>query len=182
MTTDTGRPTAPPAIAPDTKDWTWVLERPCPECGYRAVAVDRGRIGAALRADADGWLPVLARPDAGRRPAATTWSPLEYACHVRDAHVLFGERVVRMLTEDDPHFDNWDQDEAALRGGYARQDPAVVGRQLVEAAAAVAVLYDAVPEESWQRPGRRSNGSRFTIETLARYHLHDAVHHTHDVG
>lgn len=20
-------------IVPDTKDWTWVLERPCPECG-----------------------------------------------------------------------------------------------------------------------------------------------------
>lgn len=22
------------AITPDTKDWTWVLERPCPECGF----------------------------------------------------------------------------------------------------------------------------------------------------
>jgi hypothetical protein len=20
-------------IVPDTKDWTWVLDRPCPECG-----------------------------------------------------------------------------------------------------------------------------------------------------
>jgi hypothetical protein len=20
-------------IIPDTKDWTWVLDRPCPECG-----------------------------------------------------------------------------------------------------------------------------------------------------
>ena len=23
-------------IVPDTKDWTWVLERPCPECGLNA--------------------------------------------------------------------------------------------------------------------------------------------------
>ena len=22
------------AIIPDTKNWTWVLERPCPECGF----------------------------------------------------------------------------------------------------------------------------------------------------
>ena len=21
-------------IEPDTKDWTWVLDRPCPECGF----------------------------------------------------------------------------------------------------------------------------------------------------
>ncbi|PVY29285.1 hypothetical protein C7458_10631 [Williamsia muralis] len=22
------------AIVPDTKNWTWVLERPCPDCGF----------------------------------------------------------------------------------------------------------------------------------------------------
>ena len=26
-------------ITPDTKDWTWVLDRPCPECGYDASTV-----------------------------------------------------------------------------------------------------------------------------------------------
>ena len=26
------------SITPDTKDWTWVLERPCPECGFEALA------------------------------------------------------------------------------------------------------------------------------------------------
>ena len=26
-------------IEPDTKDWTWVLERPCPECGFDASSV-----------------------------------------------------------------------------------------------------------------------------------------------
>src|SRR5665647_1019250 len=37
-------------IEPDTKDWTWVLQRPCPECGM--AAGDNGRvpkiIGASL--------------------------------------------------------------------------------------------------------------------------------------
>jgi hypothetical protein len=27
----------------------------------------------------------------------------------------------------------------------------------------------------------RSNGSEFTVESLGRYHLHDVVHHLHDV-
>ena len=26
-------------ITPDTKDWTWVLERPCPECGFDPATV-----------------------------------------------------------------------------------------------------------------------------------------------
>ena len=34
----------------------------------------------------------------------------------------------------------------------------------------------------WDRPGRRSNGSVFTVDTLARYHLHDVEHHLHDVS
>ena len=29
------------AIVPDTKDWTWVLERPCDECGFDARSAER---------------------------------------------------------------------------------------------------------------------------------------------
>ena len=28
----------PEPIAPDTKDWTWVLEQPCAECGFEPTA------------------------------------------------------------------------------------------------------------------------------------------------
>ena len=31
-------------ITPDTKDWTWVLEQACPECGYDAGSVDPSEI------------------------------------------------------------------------------------------------------------------------------------------
>ncbi len=36
--------------------------------------------------------------------------------------------------------------------------------------------------DQWQRSGTRSNGDRFTVDTFARYHLHDLVHHAHDVS
>lgn len=32
-----------------------------------------------------------------------------------------------------------------------------------------------------ERPGYRSDGAAFTVASLARYHLHDVVHHTWDV-
>jgi hypothetical protein len=56
-----------------------------------------------------------------------------------------------------------------------------VASELAQAADAVAAAYDAVPDDAWSRPGLRSDGSEFTVETLGRYHLHDADHHVWDM-
>jgi hypothetical protein len=97
-------------------------------------------------------------------------------------HLVFGERVRMMLAVDDPLFENWDQDEAAVTGRYAEQDPSVVARELVAAAATVSRSYGGIEGPQWDRPGRRSNGSVFTVDTISRYHLHDVEHHLHDVS
>ena len=89
-----------------------------------------------------------------------------------------------MLDQDEPAFANWDQDETALAERYDLQDPAVVGPDLVAAAEAVAATYDGLihaSEETWARKGFRSDGSEFTVDSLARYHLHDVLHHSDDV-
>ena len=173
-----------PSIEPDTKDWTWVLREPCPECGFVAADVARDDLGRLVRDDAAGWAAVLGQPGATDRPDETTWSALEYACHVRDVHRIFGGRLALMLDEDEPTFANWDQDVTAVEDRYDLQDPETVATELVAAAAAVATTYDGLrgaPEETWARRGLRSNGSEFTVDSLARYHLHDVLHHSHDV-
>ncbi|SEB72917.1 hypothetical protein SAMN04489806_1626 [Paramicrobacterium humi] len=169
------------AITPDTKDWTWVIERRCPECGFDASTLELDEVGDMARTNAGIWAEVLERPDVAVRPDAATWSPLEYACHVRDVHNVFAERLVLMMTHDDPEFADWDQDAAAEAGAYAEQDPRDVSTQLMEAAFGTAEAFDAVPAEYAARTGLRSNGSRFTIETLGRYYAHDLVHHAWDV-
>ncbi|MBV9830445.1 MAG: DinB family protein [Marmoricola sp.] len=169
-------------IEPDTKDWTWVLERPCPECGYDPAQVDATRAADLLHENTSRWHGVLERPDAAVRPASHVWSRLEYACHVRDVHEVFAGRVHQMLDEDDAQFANWDQDVTALESAYDEQDPDVVAVELVERAAEAAAAYAGVGEGQWTRTGTRSNGSVFTVETLALYHLHDVVHHLWDVG
>jgi hypothetical protein len=175
-------PPADPTVEPDRKDWTWILERACPECGYDARAVRTVEVKNRVYANASAWRGVLAGPDPRVRPAPGVWSPLEYACHVRDVHRVFGGRVALMLAEDDPLFEDWDQDAAAAAGAYGDQDPARVADELTAAAAAVSATYAAVEGDAWRRPGRRSNGSVFTVESLARYQLHDVEHHLHDVS
>ena len=171
----------PERIEPDTKDWTWVLGRACPECGFDPSAVHHTEVADHIRRDAAEWVHRLDGPDVTTRRQPTVWSTLEYGCHVRDVHRIFNHRVRLMLDEDEPRFANWDQDEAALADDYSSQDPATVARELFDAAEVVAETYANVPADAWPRRGLRSNGSEFTVASIAIYHLHDIVHHAHDV-
>ncbi len=170
-------------IVPDDKDWTWVLERACPECGFDASALPPESIAPLLRANAAAWEDVLRGPVAElrRRPADDRWAPVEYACHVRDVCTLYHHRLDLMLREDDPCYPNWDQDATAAEERYLEQDPASVSTQLRDAAVGLAAAFEGVRGEQWERRGRRSDGARFSIAGFGRYLLHHPVHHLFDV-
>lgn len=171
-------------IVPDTKNWTWVLERACPDCGYDAeqtayAAVPERTLDSAARIGA-----ALERADARVRPDDTTWSVLEYGAHVRDVCRIFDTRLALMLAGDGvvaPQFENWDQDATAVADRYGEQDPARVATELAVAAEKIASAFAAVPADRLDLRGARSDGSLFTVASLSRYFLHDLVHHVHDV-
>ena len=170
------------AITPDTKDWTWVLERPCPECGFDTQGFPVEAVPGMIMANTAAWQAALdGASDARARPEPSKWSPLEYACHVRDVFRLYDQRLELMLGQDDPLFPNWDQDETAVTDRYGEQDPADVAAALRQAAFAIAGRFEGVTGDQWQRTGARSDGARFTVETFARYFVHDPVHHLYDV-
>jgi hypothetical protein len=166
---------------PDDKDWTWVLQRPCPDCGFDAASVTRDRIPAELLATTPRWQVALGRTDVWERPDPTTWSVLEYGCHARDVHLIFGARAQLILGQDNPEFENWDQDQTALEKRYWTADPGVVAGEIGAAARGAAAAFTGLSDAQWLRQGRRSNGSVFTTETLGVYYLHDVVHHLYDV-
>ena len=151
-------PTTPPPIEPDSKDWTWVLERPCPDCGFDAAAVDLATVGDEVQRIGARFAELLADPLASVRPDAEHWSATEYACHVRDVFRLFDTRLGLMLDQDDPLFANWDQDVTAVEDGYATQDPATVAAELLAAGDVIAASFDGVTDEQRSRVGRRSDG------------------------
>jgi hypothetical protein len=171
------------AIVPDTKDWTWVLERPCPECAFESSGVTRQEFPERIRANARFWVAVLLDDPAGvaHRAREDRWSTLEYGCHVRDVFRVVDRRLNLMLTQDDPAYPNWDQDRTALDDHYEHQDPATVAAELADAAEVLARDFEGVDATAWQRPGTRSDGARFTVETIGQYLLHDVVHHVGDV-
>ncbi len=167
---------------PDTKDWTWVLGRTCPECGFDASTCDPMAVPPLVRANATDWQMLLAegRIAHGRRNPAK-WSSLEYACHVRDVYRIYDQRIALMLELCDPLFPNWDQNATALEECYDDQNPSAVISQLRSNAALLAERLEDISDDDWARKGRRSDGASFTIDSISRYMIHDPIHHLWDV-
>jgi hypothetical protein len=169
-------------IIPDTKNWTWVIERPCPECGFDSQNLTDGTIADAILTATRGWPEVLRRADVRIRPNDSTWSPLEYGAHVRDVLKIYRERLGLMLNENDPLYPNWDQDATAVNDRYNEQAPEVVADQVTDAAAQLAADFAAIDVAGWQCVGRRSDGAAFTVSSMSKYLVHDLVHHAWDVA
>jgi hypothetical protein len=140
-----------------------------------------------MRANAAGFRSALNRGDmVHQRPPVPAgepprWSALEYAGHVADVYELTDERLKRMLKKKNPTFSDWNQDHAAVESDYASADPAKLSYSLAATAGKVADVVDRVRGDQWERGGSRSDGASFTIESFARYILHDVTHHLWDV-
>ncbi|MET4060268.1 hypothetical protein ABIB35_001813 [Arthrobacter sp. UYP6] len=57
----------------------------------------------------------------------------------------------------------------------------MVATELAAEAEKTAAAFAAVEPVQLTRRGLRSDGSAFTVDTLARYFIHDALHHVWDV-
>jgi len=160
---------------------------PCAECGYSYPALRREEIAPELRTLAARYRDVLTHVDVGRlraRPRAGVWSPLEYACHVRDVHKVQGARILQACSEDRPDFASMRREERALEEDYNGQDRAVVASEIDATAATVARTLDALDDAGWDRTGvyHWPTTEVRTVDWIGRHTVHESVHHLHDIG
>ena len=57
----------------------------------------------------------------------------------------------------------------------------MAAEELASAGDVIAASFAALAGDQWLRPGRRSDGAAFTVETFGRYFMHDPIHHLYDV-
>ena len=169
-------------IAPDTKDWTWVLQRPCPDCGFDTKDYPGVTVPAVLHAANERWSNLLARPGIADRPAPGVWSPLEYICHVRDVCVMITGRRGGCWPRTTPSCPCGTRTRRRCRAATpSRTRPSSTTSWPTPPTRPVRCSPGCGPEQ-WSRPGHRSDGVAFTVETLAQYLVHEVQHHLHDVG
>jgi hypothetical protein len=157
----------------------------CEECGFGydesafLLAADRIRAGVGdLAAALTG-----SQADMRTRRQPGLWSPLEYACHVRDMLLVQRERLLAARRLDRPVCEPMGRDERVELDGYAEQDPADVARQLRDAAQLFAGDLDRLTAAGWRRaviytyPRRAERSLRW----LAVHTVHEVSHHLLDV-
>ncbi|MGP4113440.1 DinB family protein [Streptomyces sp. 4N509B] len=157
----------------------------CAACGFAYDLAQAPDVSGLARRHADDYARLLrAEPSALRqRPAADVWSPLEYACHVRDVLLVQRERVLAARRRDTPVAEPMGRDERVEHDGYADQAPADVARQLRDAAGLFGGALDRLSAADWERtliysypePEERS------LRWLAVHTLHELRHHLLDM-
>jgi hypothetical protein len=156
----------------------------CPECGF-SYQMMRSEILPWLRHDIDAFVETFqARDDVRARPAPDVWSPLEYACHVRDVLRIQHDRIVQALKEDEPTFTPMRREERAVEERYNEQDPVLVITELRDASTALASLLESLDEDGWQRRGvyNYPEPQLRTVEWIAIHTTHEVLHHRVDIG
>jgi catechol 2,3-dioxygenase-like lactoylglutathione lyase family enzyme len=171
--------------APGTSDESWltiVESLTCAGCGLTPSDGPTGVVGGRIVDESQRWTFLLdADPTKLRaRPTPETWSALEYAVHVRDALAVFDERVQRMTVELGPELGWWDHEAAIANGNVDELDVRTVVEDLVRNAFELRTTLQRVTGTAWYRTGTRRGRESFTIETMARFALHEVVHHRVD--
>lgn len=159
----------------------------CEECGFVYDEVPISDIGARLSAFGALFRSMVSassdEESLHRRPDETTWSPLEYVCHVRDVFRVQHERLNLALETDVPAFTPMDRDERPIRDRYNDQDPAVVLDELDEAARRLGSAFAALTRKQLDRTGIYNYPMRAerTMTWVGRHTIHEGVHHVLDI-
>lgn len=160
------------------------MER-CADCGFVYDVADARRAGTAIveGATALGRVVCESGADVRSRREPAGWSPLEYACHVRDVLLVQRERVLLARRRRAPTLEPMGRDERAEHDGYSDQDPADVARQLGDAARLFANVLSRLEIDDWDRtvmynyPGPAER----PLAWVAVHTLHEIQHHIRDV-
>ena len=158
---------------------------PCDECGYDFDSLSRDEILPAVASLADEHRQLLASVPVERlrdHPRPSSWSALEYGCHVRDVLRMQRGRVLLAQEEEAPRFASMRRDERAVEEGYNGQEPLVVGDQIAAASAGFTATLTALDDAGWLREGVYPwpASEVRTVEWIGRRTAHELAHHLFD--
>jgi hypothetical protein len=110
-------------------------------------------------------------------PIPGKWSAREIVHHLADSESTSAIRLRRLLVEDKPLIQGYDQDQFASKLRYNERDMAPSLEAFRSARATTAQLLSLMSEEEWKREGVHSESGRYTVEDwLAIYAAHAHNH------
>lgn len=114
---------------------------------------------------------LLARPIAGK------WSTLEVVAHLTDFEPVYGDRMKRILAENEPTLFGGDPDKFAAKLAYQERDLETELCLIDCVRKQMATILRTVPEADFQRVGRHSEAGRLTLRTFLERITGHIPHH-----
>ena len=112
----------------------------------------------------------------GAHPIAGKWSAREIVHHLGDSESFSAGRLRKLLVEDNPLIQGYDQDQFATRLRYNERDLAPALEAFHSARETTLQVLELMNEDDWKRSGTHSeSGSYSTEDWLKIYaaHAHD---------
>jgi hypothetical protein len=139
----------------------------------RQALLDHFATGAA---DVDDAVAGISGPELDRRPSPDEWSPREVIHHLADSEAMAYVRLRRLIAEDDPAIQGYDEPEWARRLHYDRPiEPSLAVLHAVRAASYQ--LLTSLSSVEWVRTGTHSESGAYSVDKwLAIYARHSHEH------
>lgn len=141
-------------------------------------ATRRGELIARYRAgpaEVESALVGITEAELDRRPAPDTWTPREIAHHLADSEMTSAIRLRRLLAEERPVIDAYDEELFARRLTLDR--PIATSLAVCAAARASCVtLLERLTDNDWARAGTHSDSGPYSVDDWLQIyaaHAHD---------
>ena len=115
-------------------------------------------------------------------PIAGKWSAAEIIHHLADSETTSALRLRRLLVEDHPLIQGYDQEAFAARLDYNKRDIAPALEAFRAARATTAQLFDLMSEDDWKREGTHSESGAYTPEDWLKIYAAHAHNHAAQIG
>lgn len=173
----------------------------CPECGFEPLDVSGDPADgtltwtydeSAVDTAADTITSACARlaeilrsggADLRLRASPERWSPLEYACHVRDVLIIQRERVLKAMRGHGDEVLALGRDERVEHDGYDEQEPTNVAVQVEQMSLLFVDLLARLTPSEWDLEVAYlfPDVSSRSLRWVAVHTAHEVVHHLHDI-
>jgi hypothetical protein len=143
------------------------------EQGTRAKLVERYKEGTRVFAEA---LEGITDGELDARPGPDEWTAREVVHHMADSEMTSAIRLRRLIAEDAPTIQGYDQEDYAQRLFYGERPIESSVEAVAAARQTTAEILDRLDEGQWARRGTHTESGAYGVETwLEIYadHAHD---------
>jgi hypothetical protein len=115
-------------------------------------------------------------------PIPGKWSACEIVQHLADSETTSAIRLRRLLVEERPLIQGYDQEAFASRLRYNERELAPALEALRSARSSTAQLFTHMTDEDWKRTGEHSESGEYSVEDWLRIYAAHAHNHAAQIN